>query len=173
MHSHYCPDCSRGFTSQRALSAHVWQKHRPEGVRCSKCNIELINSNWPLSKRKTRNRICTKCLAAVNAPANKRHRDLHRNEIRLRNKTRAREVKDKARQLLGGCCQLCGTTNNLHFAHVKYHRKKRASSHQVATDVFRYPDDFLLLCEDCHRHPEPYLKQLIEQRSASSLRLVS
>lgn len=64
---------------------------------------------------------------------------------------------------------MCGSTEGLQFAHVFYYpdetRHSRKRNHDgLFIEITKEPSRFLLLCLDCHRHPEPYLQELIEVR---------
>ena len=60
----------------------------------------------------------------------------------------------------GGVCEWCGSTHKLQFAH----RKKKSflgasrGSCVRANMVNNNPNDFILLCEKCHRTQEKALK---------------
>lgn len=139
----------------------------PETPTCSKCRVELTDANWFPSRKRQGARICKRCVHLGSEPSPQfrnsidpqRYRDAHRDWV---NRT-----KTRARQLLGGICQLCSAGEDLHFAHVAYGAKNpHRSALQTAREVIKHPDRFLLLCRDCHFHPEKYLKELLEQRRA-------
>lgn len=79
-----------------------------------------------------------------------------------------------ARAAMGGKCQLCGAVEDLEFAHLYYTDKetrqrqvcKRGDNVKCATEILKEGGNrFLLLCYECHHHPEPYLKLLIDNQS--------
>jgi len=86
----------------------------------------------------------------------------YRNRERVRGDNRERRERRivEAINLLGGKCQLCGKTENLEFCHISYTQKNQVSD--LAWAVLREPDTFLLLCQECHLHPEKWLKELID-----------
>ncbi len=78
----------------------------------------------------------------------------------------------KTISLLGGVCQVCGGTDRLEFAHLDY-VPGEANNVELYFGIgiaafFRLakekPWRFLLLCRNCHRHPEHHLLELIELR---------
>lgn len=74
----------------------------------------------------------------------------------------------RAKDLLGGRCQMCGSTERLEFAHLSYpedYNRKNNDSYSRQLRVIKNPENFLLLCYECHRHPEKYLKELIELKA--------
>lgn len=84
----------------------------------------------------------------------------------LSNRQYKAKVINEAKQLLGNRCQLCGSRERLEFCHVVYRKKMKVNNvFRNAQDALKSPDDFLLLCEDCHQHPERHLKAYIEMRA--------
>jgi len=91
-------------------------------------------------------------------------------EVVLHHRLSVREAVRKKIKLaiekLGGVCQLCWVSDNLEFAHVYYpsKRKKHTGTYAAALDALQFEGSVLLLCKECHDHPERYLKELIDLR---------
>lgn len=77
--------------------------------------------------------------------------------------------RSEAIALLGGKCQLCGSVEGLEFAHLEYRERKSRYRGQPYMEALKHPDRFLLLCHGCHKHPEKYLKELVERRADALL----
>lgn len=76
-----------------------------------------------------------------------------------------KKMREVGRYTLGAKCQLCGASNNLHFAHIEYTNGKSPKvQYYLFKEVLANPSNFLLLCKQCHQNPEPWLKQIIESR---------
>ena len=137
------------------------QKSKPQPV-CRRCGWPLqVGVNWYEGRQKHHDRICKTCFVLQGD----REARLRRKRERaiLRRKLTTEEAKEK----LGGKCQLCGSVENLEFAHLWYddyeiEDRRSCKEHIVAFEVLKKPEKFLLLCEDCHHHPEKWLKQLID-----------
>lgn len=136
---------------------------------CVRCATLLTDQNWYPSRKFRRAFICKLCTNSANAPSTRRRRALKKVLIREQERVRSRRVVQAARDLLGGACQLCGAANNLHFAHLYYlPGERQQGSRNNADRVLRTPERFLLLCADCHYHPEKYLKEVIDRRLAEA-----
>ena len=69
------------------------------------------------------------------------------------------KLKASLIELLGGCCQGCGSQEGLEFAHRhgtefsfngwKKYEKGRGKSKRLH-DIKRHPERYILFCHDCH-----------------------
>lgn len=77
-----------------------------------------------------------------------------------------KQLINLALEKLGGVCQLCKAKDDLQFAHIFYpnKRKGRRGYYASARDALKFEGSVLLLCKECHNHPEKYLKELIDLR---------
>ena len=83
------------------------------------------------------------------------YRDKNREQINLKRGEFLRENKIKLKELLGGKCVVCGTTENLQFDHIDYKTKLykisgiahlQFDNEKLQTEIKKCQ----LLCEKCH-----------------------
>jgi hypothetical protein len=155
-----CKECGR----ERAWR---WALRNPNPT-CRRCSTPLTDDNWYNSRKEKHNQICNRCQIALNEPGRKRYLLKNRSAIRDNRVKRNRRRRARVISVLGGICQLCGASTDLHFAHLSYPRTrlKSDSSRQGIDEAIKNPTNFLLLCRHCHFHPEIYLKELIDRRIA-------
>lgn len=133
---------------------------------CRRCSVRLTDGNWQPSRRRAGNRICASCQAAANRPSRRARWRRKKSMMLAEHREWSRSTRLKAIAALGNKCMLCGAGEQLHLAHLSYATKRtrsdsgRATAREALKDLSR----FLLLCKDCHFHPEKYLKELIERR---------
>lgn len=140
--------------------------------RCRRCGIELTDATWSPSRQMAKNYLCRKCQNRANEPASKKYCENpnNRDHRLLMRKEWGKRTRINAVQLLGGKCQCCGSTTSLHLAHLVYTRKrgKGDSGLMTARQAIVAPSHFLLLCVNCHFHPEALLAELIWRRNNES-----
>ncbi len=63
---------------------------------------------------------------------------------------------------------MCGSEERLEFGHLSYpadYGQMWKDQYSLCLQVQKNPENFLLLCYECHRHPEKHLKELIELKA--------
>ncbi len=166
-----CPYCGSFFipnrmvertgTKQIFCSKYCWRKvyrHRP--------NYKSKQRIWA---RRSYRRHRKERIRAV-----AEYKSGHPNSVVEWSKKARMKIMTESREYLGGRCQLCGSTNNLQFCHIIYAQKFKRDTLAAARDVIQHPERYLLLCKECHIHPEKYLKELIDMRAERlEMRLVT
>lgn len=78
-----------------------------------------------------------------------RHRDKHL----ARNKRKRDERRQKVFELLGGCCCLCRSLDDLEIDHINplYKRSRQSILSQGLSTTMKEIDNLQLLCKSCHK----------------------
>lgn len=162
----------RWFCSLECLNK--WQRSEESPLHASWDNPQMLEASserlkeWrnqhehPLLGKHHSEETRKKIALARTEPPNMDSVIYHRESVRKSVLARIALAKEK----LGGVCQLCGSSEKLHFAHVYYPKKRkyRQDTYSSALDALKFEGSVLLLCKECHNHPEKYLKELIDLR---------
>jgi hypothetical protein len=142
-------------------------------MRCRGCDVELVASNWPASRRAKGEYWCRKCLGTKRQRWREMHRErdrlnqrnwLQRNRSRILEQRRLRTLKLKLKVFAhyGTACQCCGQTGEafLTIDHVNNggdkHRRELFGTNTGGSAFYRwlvkqnYPKEYQLLCWNCN-----------------------
>ena|SRR5487761_166669 len=174
------PEQKRAYKAaqQRERQAAQIAEQLAAGVKaCNRCKIEKPFDQFEPDERKSLG-IRGRCKACCNAARLARYHDPAKiGHERVRSRQAAAVVRDKAIEIYGGHCELCGDTHNLEFDHIDWngaeHRKVEdagSMKQRIATTGQRLTDYRLrLVCGPCHRRLQPvWSRQALALRIAAS-----
>lgn len=103
-----------------------------------------------------------------NIAKSKEYRALHRDELIKKEKQKAHERLAYYKELLGGRCRYCGSTEDLQFHHIDKTKKKFNISNTLnhkQEKVMKELQKCILLCGSCHRqlHKNMRLQEKLEK----------